>query len=418
MIFIEVTISGETGSGSVRHNNREFYAANVDRTRTDQNITFVNDDLKQVYHEMFDEVLEKYNSGKKKTRDKIPDYYEHIRLSKQEKLFHEAIFQIGNKDDCGCNKPGCKPAAAALQEFAESFQERNPHLRVFNMVLHMDEATPHLHIDFVPFTDNSKRGLPVRVSLKQALLQQGFKGQGRSNTEWRSWMENEKESLTEIAQEHGFEIISLGEHRPHMDLPAYKEAAQHYERVRAEIAEGEAERDALLHDIERLRDTTELLQTVQRTQIALDTIQPERTFTGAVKGVTIEQIQQLKETAIQKAAQDHEIVKLSNENRRLQGKIPSLKDRMRAAREREELVSENYNLQLTNEYLQKQLDMEKSFSFRLLQGIDTVLEFLEEHLPEVFRPLLEKAREFLPDREEMQPNYSQKPEQSREEMEL
>lgn len=120
-----------TGRGSIRHNNRSFSAANVDRSRSGQNVTFCNEDLKKVYHELFDEALAAYNAKKKKTRDKIPDYYEHIRQSKQEKLFHEAIFQIGNLTDCGCGSPGGERAAAALKEFAESFQERNPHLRVF-----------------------------------------------------------------------------------------------------------------------------------------------------------------------------------------------------------------------------------------------------------------------------------------------
>ena len=101
MSGIGTTISGMMGRGSIRHNNREFTAANVDRGRSGQNIVFVNEDLKQVYHELFDAALESYNAGKKKTRDKIPDYYEHIRQSKQEKLFHEAIFQIGNLSDCG-----------------------------------------------------------------------------------------------------------------------------------------------------------------------------------------------------------------------------------------------------------------------------------------------------------------------------
>ena len=74
--------------------------------RQEQNVTFCNEDLKKVYHELFDEALAAYNAKKKKTRDKIPDYYEHIRQSKQEKLFHEAIFQIGNLTDCGCGSPG------------------------------------------------------------------------------------------------------------------------------------------------------------------------------------------------------------------------------------------------------------------------------------------------------------------------
>lgn len=113
-----VTISGMTGAGSIRHNNRSFSAANVDRSRTEQNIVFCNEDLKQVYHMVFDEALAAYNAKKTKTRDKIPDYYEHIRQSKQEKLFHEAIFQIGNMSDCGCGTPDGERAAAALKDFA------------------------------------------------------------------------------------------------------------------------------------------------------------------------------------------------------------------------------------------------------------------------------------------------------------
>ena len=169
-----VTISGMTGRGSIRHNNRSFSAANIDRSRTELNVTFCQEDLKQVYHQVFDEALAAYNAKKKKTRDKIPDYYEHIRQGKQEKLFHEVIFQIGNKDDCGCGSLDGDRAAAVLAEFAESFQERNPHLRVFNAVLHMDEATPHIHIDFVPVATEQTRGLQTRVSMKQALKQQGF----------------------------------------------------------------------------------------------------------------------------------------------------------------------------------------------------------------------------------------------------
>jgi hypothetical protein len=61
-----VTISGMTGAGSIRHNNRSFSAANVDRSRTEQNITFCNEDLKQVYHMVFDEALAAYNAKKKR----------------------------------------------------------------------------------------------------------------------------------------------------------------------------------------------------------------------------------------------------------------------------------------------------------------------------------------------------------------
>lgn len=90
-----------------------------------------------MYEQTFGEALEAYNAGKKKTRDKIPDYYRHIEQSKQEKLFHEVIFQIGNMENCSCGSPEGERAAQALRQFAEEFQVRNPHLRVFNSVLHM-----------------------------------------------------------------------------------------------------------------------------------------------------------------------------------------------------------------------------------------------------------------------------------------
>ena len=116
-----VKISGMMGTGSMGHNNRKFITENVDPARTEQNITLRRENLKQVYHELFDEALAEYNAKKTKTRDKIPDYYRHIEKSKQERLFHEVIFQIGNKDNCGCETPEGERAAAALKEFAEAF---------------------------------------------------------------------------------------------------------------------------------------------------------------------------------------------------------------------------------------------------------------------------------------------------------
>lgn len=200
-----VKISGMMGTGSLGHNNRKFHTENVDPTRSELNITLCRENLRQVYEDTFGEALAAYNAGKKKTRDKIPDYYRHIEKSKQEKLFHEVIFQIGNMENCHCGTPEGDRAAAALKQFAEEFQERNPHLRVFNSVIHLDEATPHLHLDFVPVATEQKRGLATRVSLKQALAQQGFTGQSKRETEWNAWVNSEKLVLEQIAQQHSFE---------------------------------------------------------------------------------------------------------------------------------------------------------------------------------------------------------------------
>ena len=406
-----VTISGMTGAGSIRHNNRSFSAANVDRSRTEQNIVFCNEDLKQVYHMVFDEALAAYNAKKTKTRDKIPDYYEHIRQSKQEKLFHEAIFQIGNMSDCGCGTPDGERAAAALKDFAESFAERNPHLRVFNMVLHMDEATPHLHVDFIPVATEQSRGLSTRVSMKQALKQQGFVGVGRKQTEWAAWMEREKEALTEIAQRHDFEIISLGTNRPHMDLPQFKEAAARLEAVQQQTAAVEREVAELERQRDALKGTVRLLKEADRVNAPLHDIQPEKTLTGAVKGVTVDQVEQLKKMALRSVTDRHKVQELTEENTRLRSQVPSMKKRLEEAQRQMEVskpsvchavaalrdggfltMDENY-------YLQSELHEERGFTERLTDGIGRMLDFLEEHLPERLRPLLEKARELLPDPE-------------------
>ena len=385
-----------TGRGSIRHNNRSFTAANVDRSRTEQNVTFCNEDLKQVYHEVFDEALAAYNAKKKKTRDKIPDYYEHIRQSKQEKLFHEAIFQIGNLNDCGCGSPGGERAAAALKEFAESFQERNPHLRVFNMVLHMDEATPHLHVDFVPVATEQSRGLSTRVSMKQALKQQGFESLGRKQTEWKAWMEREKASLAEIAQAHEFEIVSLGGSRPHMELPEYRAAAQRLEAVQEQVTAAEQDMAVLEQQKKALGKTVRRLQAAEKVQVDLDAIRPEKTLTGAVKGVTVERIKELKAAAIRGAAAEQEVRELKAENKQLQSRLPSMKEKLKEAQERQELISENRDLRQQVAYLEDSLDSERNFSSRLLEGVEAVLDFLDRHLPEQLRPLVERARELLP----------------------
>ena len=406
--FIGTTISGMTGRGSIRHNNRSFSAANIDRSRTEQNVTYCNDDLKQVYHEIFDEALAAYNAKKKKTRDKITDYYEHIRQGKQEKLFHEAIFQIGNLEDCGCGSPGGERAAAALKEFAESFQERNPHLRVFNMVLHMDEATPHLHVDFIPVATEQSRGLSTRVSMKQALKQQGFVSLGRKQTEWNAWMEREKAALTEIAQAHEFEIISLGGGRPHMDLPEYRAAAQRLEAGQEQVTAAEHDMAELEKQRKALQGTVRRLQAAEKVRVDLEAIQPERTLTGAVRGVTVEQVEDLKAAAIRGTVAEHDVRELKEENRQLRSRLPSVKEQLKEAEEQQRLLNENYDLRVEVEYLTESLNSERDFSSRLLEGIGAVLDFLDRHLPEQFRPLVEKARELLPVPELQQPEQEQK----------
>jgi hypothetical protein len=109
-----------------------------------------------------------------------------------------------------------------LDEFMQKFQERNPYLKVFSAHLHMDETTPHLHVDFIPFTTESKRGLDTRVSLKQALDKQGYHGGTRGETEWNQWVKSEKEQLSQVMERHGIEWEQLGTHDEHLSVIDYK----------------------------------------------------------------------------------------------------------------------------------------------------------------------------------------------------
>ena len=234
------TISAMRGKGSLTHNRRDFIAENVDSSRTPLNVEYRNEDIRAVYHELFDDALAHYNEKQTRRYRVIDDYYEKIRTGKQEKPFEELIIQIGNKDDMNASSENGQLARQMLDEYMQSFQQRNPTLRVFSAHLHMDEATPHLHIDFIPFTTGSKRGLETRVSLKKALEALGFAGGTKSHTELNQWIEAEKQAIAFIMAQHDIEWEQKGTHEEHLSVLDYKKQ----ERSK-EVAALETQIDAL-----------------------------------------------------------------------------------------------------------------------------------------------------------------------------
>jgi len=251
------------GQGSVNHNSRAFNAKNTDPERSHLNVTYYQENIKAVYHELFDEALERYNAKQTRVDRRIENYYEKIRSGKQEKPFHEIILQVGNKDDMSAESEDGQLAAAVLDEYMRGFQERNPQLRVFSAHLHMDEATPHLHIDFVPFTTGSKRGLDTRVSLKQALAAQGFKGGTRGDTEWSQWVRSEKEQLAAVMERHGIEWEDKGTHDKHLSVLDYKKEQRAKEIAALETVK--AENESLVESQERrLKELAPAVKNMER----------------------------------------------------------------------------------------------------------------------------------------------------------
>ena len=232
-----VSLSFTIGEGLVEHNNRDFVAKNVVKERIPLNISYKKENLADKYHELFDKAVEEYNAKQKRADRKISDYLEHIRNSKQEKPFYEAIVQIGDMFDCGFEKENYEAAKIMLDEYMLDFEKRNPNLKVFNAVMHLDEATPHLHIDFVPICNSPNRGLPVRVSLKGASKEQGFTAQSSRNSEWQVWANSEKKNLETILKAHGFQKQNKNVKHSHMKVDEYKEYAQKIQEMNAHINE-------------------------------------------------------------------------------------------------------------------------------------------------------------------------------------
>jgi len=227
----KLSISFRVDSGVVEHNNRIFSAKNVDAARTCDNVIYKSENLQEVYHRLFDKALTEYNS-KKRSNERISDYYEHIKNGKQEKLFYEAVVQFGDISSCGLKSRNWETAKEMLDEYVKTFEQRNPNMKVFNAVLHLDEATPHLHIDFVPICTNQSRGLSTRVSLKRALAEQGITASSRKKSEWAVWKDKEFETMTAILRKHGFERDVKKDNHQHLTVEEYKEVAITQQKIR------------------------------------------------------------------------------------------------------------------------------------------------------------------------------------------
>lgn len=226
---MEATCSVHKGYGSLRHNDRTIENRNIenrswDPELSDQNYIMVNKSIKDLYKELFDDSLKAFNADKiEKGRSyaQIKNYYEHISHSKQEKLYHEVIAEVGNTKQIKKGSPEEEIARSALREYCQSFEERNPNFKVVQMIEHNDEnMICHTHIDFIPVSHGNKRGLKTRNSLSGALKEMGF---GRSKSSFSQWRAREEEAFAKIMEKYEIQHIRAENDLPHMSMPEYKE---------------------------------------------------------------------------------------------------------------------------------------------------------------------------------------------------
>ena len=270
------TISFPKGKGHLTHNNRDFICNNVVPERTAWNRIYIQEPLKDAYEKCFGQALRDYNAAQKRKDRQKDDYLKEIENSgNKEKTFYENIVQIGKKtdtpvaDENGVMTEEAKAAIEVLDRYAKTFQERNPNLYLFNCVMHLDEATPHLHIDYIPVAYGYKNGMKTRNSLTKAFQQMGFaKAVSRKQNETVAWQEREREYLTELCREQGIEIKVLGVQRDNLSLSEYKAVMREVEELEQQAVVLDKRNEALEQQNDDLaQKTAELRGQVQEMEV-------------------------------------------------------------------------------------------------------------------------------------------------------
>lgn len=212
-------------NANIEHNNRKFIAGNINREKVSDNITYVHQDVRDAYQVLFGKALDEYNSQQKRRDRIIPDYFKHISNSKREEAYYEIIVQFGDSQTAPCGSENGEKAKEMLDEYIKNFKQRNPNLHVFNAVMHIDEASPHLHIDFIPFyTEGRKKGLSKGVSMKAALDEQGFTASNYKDNRLVAWEESERLEMENILQKHGFSRDDKNAKYAHQTVEQYKKS--------------------------------------------------------------------------------------------------------------------------------------------------------------------------------------------------
>lgn len=255
----EKRISFGQGKGSIAHNNRDFVADNVDPFRIPDNITFVCQPIAEAYDQLFAESTERYNAKQTRNDRKVHgSYYEHLfgvkpcntvrTAADNRKSFYEDVVQVGKMEDSGYGTEDFQLVAECLKEYMAGFQERNPNFYVFNAVLHMDEATPHLHIDYIP-VGHYKRGQGTQNGIAQALKEMGY-GEGKNAI--ARWRAAEVKVLNNICREHGIEPLAPEKARGTLEVTEYKEQRHKADELAEQNARADAELEEKRSESEKL----------------------------------------------------------------------------------------------------------------------------------------------------------------------
>lgn len=282
-------ISMPQGKGSQLHNRRKYeeigkeVPEHINTKLTSQNITLVDLNIRQAYQSIFGKAVAEYNNKQRRSDRKIEDYYSYIQKSKNgEKLFYEDILQWGKKEDFQ-NEETREKAKRALIEYVDTFEQRNPNLKLIGAYIHMDEASPHLHLDYIPVAHNYKRGLSARNSLDRAMKEMGFipEKESRQNNATKMWKENERSYFGDICRNMGLSVEAERKARGSLSVEEYKAAK---DEMLKGIEKEYAKKEQAIAEIDRITSYM-ALQGDETVKAENMTIEPKKSFWGKTEGL-------------------------------------------------------------------------------------------------------------------------------------
>ena len=365
------TMSFCQGKGCLSHNNRDFIPKNVDASRMKDNITFVKEPIAEAYEKIFGEAIERYNQKQTRADRKITTgYFEHafnhapsrhvITSPDKRKSFYEDLVQIGDMHDSGCGTPDGELVSECLIEYARGFAERNPNFYIFNLCLHKDEATPHLHIDYIP-VGHYKRGVDTQNGLSQALKEMGFTGIDAIS----KWRIKERKVLEQICNSRGIEIKEPEQSRGSFAVEEYKVYKDNINELQSQVSKESAQLEKIAKKKTEIKD--------------VDKIESKPSMFGDKVTISVSDFNNLQSTA-----KTH--IAYKKNNKKLNTEVAKLKE------ENQGLVAENFALKrkfasiplkIENNRLQDKIDELENKLSRIYDFLD--MFNLQERLNEFMK---------------------------------
>ncbi|EJP95280.1 MobV family relaxase [Bacillus cereus] len=386
---MSVSLKKATNKTNIRHNNRTMSEkekeqnSHIDYSRSDENKYLVQKDLKKLYREEFGEVLENYNAKQKRNDRKIDDYYKHIQSSKKTSLQQEMIIQVGDKDDFS-SKQDFEKANEILEEWLLGFEKRNPNLKIYNAVIHNDEASPHMHLNFVPVASGYKRGLEKQVSFDRAITQQDPKlDKTRPFDDWR---EKEVKILEEMLKERGIERKLVGSNN-YKDVNEYKEKKDLEKEILSLENQLFEKKNELLEMSERLPGEIKIKAEREKKTEVVNKGFLKKEKVEKPTGNWIVETKELKRVqgiinagySVKKDYDRLQRTDLVRENKELQGKVDSLADGL------VEAINKNTDLEDENRKLRKEISSLKAHIGDLKENIKVLYHNTKKVLGEHFK---------------------------------